>query len=207
MRSLSTYLTCSLIALGAAFAAGGCAEKDSGSQQPGSQGGSDSGLSPISPDLVYAKGWTSLEIDARGSNLGPGKQSVDSAGHYHTTSNQCGKPGSGVFDVKTWNTFAATVNRAFLTPELVPARCWDSPNGSKFYNKGIAEIIIPRDAEPGSATPPPPIRRRIYEYKAGQICTTLDDAELAESLMNQLETVLNLTDLADAASQCPGFRP
>ena len=119
------------LSMALAFSAAGCAEKIQNQDTPAL----DSGLSPNSPNITYPKDWTELVIDANSA-----KNTIDSAGHYHTDHNMCQKPGDGVYDVSTWNTIAGALNQAITAAPLETERCWDSPNGSKFYNHGTAEI-------------------------------------------------------------------
>jgi hypothetical protein len=181
--------------LALALASSGCADKSEGDEA------GEASIPPTSADLVYADGWTELALDANSA-----KNRVDTMGHYHTDKNYCQKPGEGVYSVAAWNRMSATLNKAVTAGTLSKARCWDSPNGSKFYNKGIAELSISRPPANNPGAAPVTSKRVLFEYKSGQICTTLDDATLADSLMEQIEMTLKLTDKADA-QDCPGYRP
>lgn len=184
-----------LIALCAASAlfAAGCSERSSNDSS------ADTGLSPNSPNVTYPKDWTEVAIDANSA-----KNTIDTAGHYHTDHNMCQRPGDGVYDLSTWNSLSGALNQVVLSAPLATERCWDSPNGSKFYNRGSAEITISHTA--AGATSPVVTHRNLFEYKNAQICTTIADPALADALMAQIESTLQLSDRADA-QQCPNYVP
>lgn len=176
-----------------AYGSAGCAEKtDANAAAEGS-------IPELSQEIQYAEDWTELTFDANSA-----KSRVNSMGHYHTDKNICQKPGDGVYSVAAWNRIVTDLNLVVKSAELSTPRCWDSPNGSKFYNKGIAELTISRMPPNGGA--PSVSKKRLFEYKNAQICTTIANAALADSLMEQVETTLKLIDRADA-QECPGYRP
>jgi hypothetical protein len=183
-----------LIALFAtlAFASAGCAEK-------GEEGEVDGAMPEYSQDIQYADGWTELNFDANSA-----KSRVNTMGHYHTDKNICQKPGDGVYSVAAWNKLVGDLNRVAGLTDLATPRCWDSPNGSKFYNKGLAELTITRSSSQGPSTAV--TKKKLFEFKNGQICTAISDAALADTLMEQVETTLKLIDRADA-QECPGYHP
>lgn len=178
-----------------AFASTGCAERAASDEAA-----AEAGIPEQSQEIKYAENWTELTFDANSA-----KSRVNSMGHYHTDKNYCQKPGDGVYSVPVWNRIVVDLNKVVGTGELTTPRCWDSPNGSKFYNKGLAELTISRSPTPGAAAVVS--KKKLFEYKNAQICTTIADAALADALMEQVELTLKLIDRADIQECPPGNRP
>lgn len=190
LSKLSPAFTVFFAAL--ALVSTGCADKVAEESAEGS-------IPERSSEIIYAEDWTELTFDANSA-----KSRVNTMGHYHTDKNICQKPGDGVFTVAAWNRLVVDLNQVVTAGDLSTPRCWDSPNGSKFYNKGLAELTLSRSLTPGAAATVS--KKKLFEYKNGQICTTIANAALADSLMEQVEMTLKLIDRADA-QECPGYRP
>ncbi|MGK5082862.1 hypothetical protein WDW37_06125 [Bdellovibrionota bacterium FG-1] len=158
--------------------------------QPSAATEEEEGLPPISPDIVYAVGWKSLELDANGATT-----LADSSGHYSTDRNMCQRPGDGAYDLGTWNTLSKALNQIVTTPNLSTPRCIDSPEGSKFYNRGIAQLVLPNGE-----------KRKLLEYVNVQICSTISDPALSTQFIELVEKTVFLADRADAL-ECPNYRP
>jgi hypothetical protein len=154
----------------------------------------EEGVSPVSPDLIYASGWTKVEIDANSA-----KTTVDPAGHYSTDRNMCQRRGDAVYSVPTWNAFAESINAVIRAQPLSPPRCSDAPGSSRFYNRGLVTVNL----EPVSG---PAGKRLLYEHKNGQICSTIANEALSHQLLALVEQTILLADKADAI-ECPNYRP
>lgn len=175
----------------AATAFSACAER-----APGADGGQAGGdgtnevLTPEAPPFLSAEGWDQLLIDAKEANT-----RIETNGHLITTSNMCRQKGDIPFDLPTWNALAKQLNELVKTTPATAPRCVPSPNGSWFYNKGIATLVLANGA-----------KRPLLEYKGGEICSYVADAALSDGLIATVEKLILTADRADAQS-CPNYRP
>jgi hypothetical protein len=190
--NLRKSATVTLLALctALAIASGGCAEKGENDASANAASASDSGLPVNSADVAHPKEWTELAIASRN-----GQNRLDPAGHFHTTSNICARAGDGVYTVDAWNRIAPDLDVAALAPVQDKPQCWDSPEGSLFYNNGsqaVVELSISHAATPGAA--PVTSKRQLFTYKNAQICTTLKDLAFARKLMDEVEDALRRTN-------------
>jgi hypothetical protein len=140
-----------------------------------------------SPDVIYAKGWMDLTINAWSADA-----VVGTTAHFTTTSNRCTKKAEGAFDLPTWNDLSTTLNKLATLTLLTTPKCSDSPDGSNFYNNGTAVLRL-------SAT----VKRTIYEYKNHEICSYVPDAALSASLMGIIEKVIKVSQNTDIG-ECNG---
>jgi hypothetical protein len=163
----------------------GCAEKTDKASTD--QAAGDASLSPNSPDLIEIKGWTGVEIGANSATT-----TINQSGHYLTDHNLCTHKAEGVYDVATWNSLVTTLNTVAITAPMSTHRCVDSPSGSKFYNKGTVDLMPVHGA-----------KRSLFEYKNGQICSSISDVALSNSLMDLIEKTILLADRAEI-HDCPG---
>lgn len=132
------------------------------------------------PTISYAEGWNSLLITANFA-----KTSADTAGHYSTSRNACGKDADGAMDIAAWNRFAKAMNAALAARALTEPRCSALQAVSKF--DGTAEAQLPNG------------KRLLLEVRGMDLCSTVDDAELTRELF---EAVSSVVDLADK-EECP----
>jgi hypothetical protein len=188
-RTISTTASLALLAVAANLSA--CAERNANSS---SEAG-ESGLSPTSPNFVYGEGWNDLTIEANGATT-----KVDPLAHISTDHNMCQQPGGAVFmqsELETWNSLASSLNAALKLQPLTTPHCVPSEEDSRFDNRGnsrgVAELTLDRD-----------VKRRLFEYKNVEVCTTIPDPVMAAKIMVVIEQVLRKADRADATN-CPNF--
>ena len=160
-----------------------------GSGKSGSGGASDTswadGLSPTSPNLIYAVGWTDFDMIANFA-----KTKIDNAGHFTTSRNACGKDAWGAWgdDVKGWNAFVTAANESIKTEPLREDQCFAPADNNKM--DGNVEIILVTG------------RRTVLEARGGQICTNIRDLAVAKAVYAGIDNLVHIADKED----CPnGF--
>ncbi|MFL5815281.1 MAG: hypothetical protein ACJ763_17020 [Bdellovibrionia bacterium] len=141
---------------------------------------SKSDFTDASVGQVYATSWSEISIEA---NLA--KTKVTSTGHYETNKNACNRPGDGAMTLQEWNEFAANMNAAAAQLNATnPKTCF--PIDYRACMDGTASMVTDDGKkvalfEPGSG---------------GEICTRLQNREMAEKLYKSIN---GLTYAADRA--------
>lgn len=138
--------------------------------------------SPNDPTLRYAQGWSGVLITANFA-----KTTISPAAHLITTRNACGKDADDVLDLATWNDFATNINQALSAPRLSEAKCYIGDSLSKF--DGSAEILVDNQNNI------PLLETRT----TGEICSTLPDAKVVNSLLSLINQLVLQADRAN----CP----
>jgi hypothetical protein len=146
----------------------------------GSSSSKNSDFSNASTGQIYADNWSEIAIDA---NLA--KTKVTATGHYETTKNACSRPGDGAMSLDEWNAFAASMNSAVT--QLLPTNpkiC--IPIDYRACMDGTVNVV----KDDGSKV-------TLFEPgNGGEICTRLQDRDLAEKLYKSINGITYAADRA-----------
>jgi hypothetical protein len=117
------------------------------------------------------------------------KTDVDSSAHFDTSRNACGREADGALAAQLWNQLANDVNLILLVPPL-PDRtpnCMDIPDGNRM--DGTVDVYNDK------------VKREVFFYRAGdsQVCSTIQNTQLAMDMLNALTQLVTLADKED----CP----
>lgn len=149
----------------------------------------DADLNPISPNVVYAKGWSEIVINTTTSRRYIAKVTITPAGHYSTSQNLCWKEVYGVLPLELWNKLATHLNKLSQT-EPSPTENCVTPSESFALGDFIVKAKINNT------------ERTLYEYKSAdglQICNNIADTAASTELMNTFFSILDLVEKED----CP----
>jgi hypothetical protein len=141
---------------------------------------SKSDFTDASVGQVYATSWSEISIEA---NLA--KTRLTTTGHYETNKNACNRPGDGAMSLQEWNEFAANMNAA--AAQLNPS------------NPKLCIPIDYRACMDGTASMVTEDGKKVTLFESGgggEICTHLQNRELAEKLYKSIN---GLTYAADRA--------
>lgn len=133
------------------------------------------------PASVDADGWTTLVIQGGVKSLygwyAAGKAEIDAFAHFHSSSNACLKEESGAFELEPWNRFASALNRAIQSPPLRDENCLPSQEFKRAPDTIEVQLVT------GA-------KRKIFDGRAGQLCTWISDPSAARELMHAIDEML-----------------
>lgn len=143
----------------------------------------ETGLPAVSPDVVYAKDWSELVIQANFA-----KTTLTPGAHFLTTRNACGREVYGTVDLETWNGVAKYSNLAIQDPPSQTDYCVKAPmDSNEKYMDGIVEIQLAHE------------KRTLLELKNDEICSTIADHKVADELLKYINKVIMAAD----KEECP----
>ena len=141
---------------------------------------------PVQAEFVDAKNWDSLNLLANFA-----KTQIDTAAHFVTTRNACGKDAMGSVTISTWNIIATDVNAAIVLEPLKDENLFCIPFPDSMKMDGTLDVALTGGK-----------KREIYSNRGGQICSTISNPQLSNELLNAINQVVVAADRED----CPnGF--
>ncbi len=141
-------------------------------------------LTPLSPSITYASGWSMMTITANYA-----KTVVDVGAHFNTSRNACGKDAYGAIGLEAWNKISLNTNTAIKDGLTLTDYCVPLPEDNIYLARiGInVEVKLERRTE------------TLYEIKDGQICSSIRNHQVSDELLNALTQVIIDADKED----CP----
>lgn len=150
---------------------------------------SDGSQNTVAPDLAV-EGWTQLIMFANSA-----KTTIDTMAHFNTNRNACGKDAYGVIRPSDlWNKLIKYTNLAIKNPPRTEEYCTsthqelDSNGYYKKYMDGSVQAVV----DGGT-------KRTLFEQKGSDICTTIDDPLVSNTLFTILNQIVLIADKED----CP----
>lgn len=148
----------------------------------GNSSDSDPGLPATSPNVIYATGWSVMIIHANYA-----KTTIDSGAHLTTDRNACGKDAYAAIALDEWNNFSKNVNLAIQKPPVQDEYCVSPPTDTYKYMDGSVKITTDHG------------ERLLYETVDYQICSTISDHKLSDTLL----ALINQLILDADKTNCP----
>jgi len=136
---------------------------------------------PQLADFTYAVNWEGVVMQANYA-----KTKIDTAAHFTTDRNACGKDAYGSLDTTTWNTISKDINAIILTAPLDDKNLFCVPYPDHYKMDGNVSVEL------GGGK-----MRDLFSNVGGQICSTIRDPALSNDLLDALNTVVLRADKED----------
>jgi hypothetical protein len=166
---------------------------DSSSNTPSPSQNTNGGSAVIPPpqldNFVYAVNWDNVIID----NWNYAKTTVDTAAHFTTDRNACGKDAYGAVDNVTWNTLARDVNSVITTTPLDEKNLFCVPDAYPYRIVGDVTVVDLTNKK----------TRVLFTFVDSQICSTIRDPGVSNEVLDAINTIVLQADKEDCR-RAPG---